>query len=96
MVEGLRGFRHCSSVVVVSEPALCCEHPFHRRKSSASVSKPPCRAREGGGTAIAEKGVSHPHTTTAPKGKEMNITGQERNAVEDKDDYHRYEDSATA
>jgi hypothetical protein len=95
-VGGLRGFHHCGSVVVVSKPGLHCERPFHRRKSSASVSEPPCRAREGGGTAIAEKGVSCPHAATAPKEKEMNTTGRERNAVEDKDDDHRYEDSATA
>jgi hypothetical protein len=81
---------------VVSEPALRYERPFHRRKSSASVSEPPCRAREGGGAAIAKKGVSHPHAGTTPEGKEINIRGRERNVVDDKDDDHCYEDSATA
>jgi hypothetical protein len=80
---------------VVSEPALRCERPFHRRKSSASISEPPCRAREGGGIAIAKKGVSRPHAGTAPKEKEISIRGRERNVVDDKDDDHRYEDSAT-
>jgi hypothetical protein len=80
---------------VVSEPALHCERPFHRRKSSASISEPPCHAREGGGTAITEKGVLRPHAGTAPEGKEINIRGRERNVVDDKDDDHRYEDSAT-
>jgi hypothetical protein len=81
---------------VVSEPALRCERPFHRRKSSASVSEPPCRTGEGVGTTIAEKEVSRPHAGTAPEGKEINIRGRERNVVDDKDDDHRYEDSATA